>query len=281
MSRRKPEAGAAVAESTATMTDRIDVSLRDGCALVFSDCHYDPEAPASTAHRAVVHLAKKLKPDLLVCGGNALDWAGLSRHPKIMFEARPSPVSEIVVTQQRLREIERAAPRAKRVWALGNHDQRLSSHISNTSPQLEGLHGSRLEDFFPSWEMAWSAWINPQATFPTVCKHRWHGGALAARNNVTKGGTHVVTGHTHLLQIVAHTDWLGTRYAVDTGCVADVGSRLFASYTEKGCTGWRSGAALLQFADGEMLPPELVQVVTEHPEPGFGRVWWRGRLIAV
>ncbi|HXC14789.1 MAG TPA: hypothetical protein VNV39_18385, partial [Stellaceae bacterium] len=93
MSRRKPEAGAAVAESTATMTDRIDVSLRDGCALVFSDCHYDPEAPASTAHRAVVHLAKKLKPDLLVCGGNALDWAGLSRHPKIMFEARPSPVS--------------------------------------------------------------------------------------------------------------------------------------------------------------------------------------------
>jgi hypothetical protein len=114
-----------------------------------------------------------------------------------------------------------------------------------------------------------------------VVKHRGAGGVNAARYNVTKAGTHTVTGHTHLLQIVAHTDWSGTKYGVDTGCVADVNSRLFANYTEKGCTGWRSGAAVLQFAAGEMLPPELIQVTKESPVPGSGRVFFRGKLIEV
>jgi Calcineurin-like phosphoesterase len=268
-------------ESTHSLSARIDVEIANGSAICFSDCHYDPGAPASTAHRAVVKLAKSLKPDLLLCGGDALDAAALSRHPRIMWEDRPKPVDEIAVTQQRLREIQHAAPRARRVWTIGNHDQRLSSYLAQNAPQLEGIHGTCLGDFFPTWEMAWAAWINPGATFPTVCKHRWHGGAQAARSNVTKGGTHVITGHTHLAAVVAHTDWLGTRYGVDTGCVADVNSRLFAAYTEKGCTGWRSGAAVLQFADGEMLPPELIQVVKESPVPGEGRAFFRGALLAV
>jgi hypothetical protein len=37
----------------------------------------------------------------------------------------------------------------------------------------------------------------------------------------------------------------------------------------------------LQFASGEMLPPELIQVVKESPIPGKGQVFFRGRLIAV
>jgi hypothetical protein len=268
-------------ESTHSLSERIDVEIADGSALVFSDCHYDPAAPASTAHRAVVKLAKVLRPDLLICAGDAVDWAGLSRHPRIMWEDRPSPVAELAIGQKRLHEIQVASPKSRRLFTLGNHDQRLSTFLAGNAPQLEGLHGTRLEDFFPSWEFSWAVWLNPGATFPTVCKHRWHGGVNAARSNVTKAGTHMVTGHTHLLQIVAHTDWLGTRYAVDTGCVAAVNSRLFAAYTEKGCTGWRSGAAVLQFADGEMLPPELIQVVKESPEPGEGRVFFRGKLIAV
>jgi hypothetical protein len=268
-------------ESTARMQPRIDVEVADGTALIFSDCHYDPDAPASTAHRAVVMQAKALKPDLLICAGDAVDWAGLSRHPRIMWEDRPSPVAELAIGQKRLHEIEMASRKSRRLLTLGNHDLRMAKYLSQNAPQLEGLHGSRLEDFFPSWDFSWAVWLNPRAAIPCVVKHRWHGGVNAARSNVTKGGTHTVTGHTHLLQIVAHTDWSGTKYGIDTGCVADVNSRLFANYTEKGCTGWRSGAGVLQFADGEMLPPELIQVVKESPKPGEGRVFFRGRLLAV
>jgi hypothetical protein len=269
-------------ESTHSLSERIDVEIQDGSAIVFSDCHYDSDAPASTAHRAVVYLAKLLLPDLLICGGDAFDWSGLStKHPRIMWEPRPSPVAELAIGQKRLREIAMASSKSLRLFAIGNHDQRWSQYLSKNAPQLEGLHGSRIEDFLPSWEFAWAIWLNPDARIPTVCKHRWHGGINAARANVTKGGTHVITGHTHLLQIVAHTDWSGTKYGVDTGCVADVNSRFFAAYTEKGCTGWRSGAAVIQWADGEMMPPELIQVVKESPVPGEGRVFFRGALLAV
>jgi predicted MPP superfamily phosphohydrolase len=79
-------------ESTSTSTNRIDVELHEGMALIFSDCHYDPEAPASTAHRACVKFSRNYRPDLLICGGDAVDWAGLSKHPRIMWEDRPSAV---------------------------------------------------------------------------------------------------------------------------------------------------------------------------------------------
>lgn len=269
-------------ESTHTTSDRIDVEIRSGSAIAFSDCHYDPAAPASCAHRAVVYLAKLLLPDLLICGGDAFDYSGLStKHPRIMWEPRPSPVAELAIGQKRLHEIQKASPKSRRLFTWGNHDQRWAQYLSQNAPQLEGLHGSRLEDFLPSWEFCWAVWLNPQAQIPCVVKHRMAGGQNAARSNVTKAGTHTVTGHTHLAQIVAHTDWSGTKYGVDLGCVADVNSRFFAAYTEKGCTGWRSGAAILQWADGEMLPPELLQVVRESPVPGEGRVYFRGSLLAV
>jgi hypothetical protein len=266
-------------ESTHSLSERIDVEIADGCAIVFSDCHYDPDAPASTAHRAVVHFAKSLQPDLLICGGDAFDWAGLStKHARIMWEPRPSPIAELAIGQKRLREIEMASPKSRRLFTIGNHDQRMAQYLSANAPQLEGLHGSRIEDFLPSWEFAWAVWLNPHSQIPTVVKHRMGSGPNAARSNATKGGTHTCTGHTHHLQIVAHTDWSGTKWGIDTGCVADVNSRFFTAYTEKGCTGWRSGAAVLQWASGEMLPPELIQVVKEDPVPGNGRVFFRGKL---
>jgi len=199
-------------ESTHSLSERIDVEIADGSAIVFSDCHYDPDAPASTAHRAVVHFAKALQPDLLICGGDAFDWAGLStKHARIMWEPRPSPVAELAIGQKRLREIEMASPKSRRLFTIGNHDQRMAQYLTQNAPQLEGLHGSRIEDFLPSWEFAWAVWLNPDAQIPTVVKHRIGNGANAARTNVMKGGTHTCTGHTHHLQIVAHTDWSGTK----------------------------------------------------------------------
>jgi hypothetical protein len=41
-------------ESTARMQPRIDVTIRDGAAIVFSDCHFHPNEPPSTAWRAAV-----------------------------------------------------------------------------------------------------------------------------------------------------------------------------------------------------------------------------------
>jgi hypothetical protein len=53
-------------ETSGKLAPRIDVQITDGTAIVFSDAHYDPRYPASTAHRALVLLAKLLKPELIV-----------------------------------------------------------------------------------------------------------------------------------------------------------------------------------------------------------------------
>jgi hypothetical protein len=260
-------------------TNQLDFELTDGQAIVFGDCHYDPEAPPSTAHRAVVMLARDLQPAVIACDGDAFDFAGVSRHARIMWEARPKVAEELRIVPERLGEIAEAAPQTALFYSVGNHCSRLATFIAEKAGELEGVPGTRVEDYLPEWSLAWKLVLNPEARIPCVIKHRGSGnGDTAAQRNVTKCGTHIVTGHTHHLQMVAHTDWAGTRWAVDTGCVADVNSRLFAQYTEKGCTGWRSGLAILSFAAGEMLPPELVVVVKESPVPGKGLVAWRGRL---
>jgi hypothetical protein len=263
------------------MESRIDVTLRDGVALAFSDCHFDHRSPAPTAWRAAVMLARKLKPQLIVANGDVCDFPSISKHSRILWEERPKVVDEIAEAQTRLREIQIAAPKARRVWNLGNHCLRLSSFLSNQAPQLEGLHGTCLEDFFPAWAFSWQVRVNSVSNSPAYIAHRLTGGTHAAYRNAVRAGATYVTGHTHSQKIIPVTSLRGTVWGVDCGCVADVNSSLFTNYLEAGPTDWRSGFAVLTWASGELLPPELVQVVTEHPEPGFGRIWWRGKLIAV
>jgi hypothetical protein len=260
-------------------TDELEFEVRDGTILAFSDCHFDVEAPPSSAHRAVVMLAAELQPQAIVCGGDSLDLAALSKHPRIGWERRSRPADEITYGQARLAEIEQAAPNAALFHCLGNHDVRIGSWCSNHAEVLEGLPGLSIENWFPEWSFCWRLTTNPAAHIPTVFKHRGAGnGATAASRNVARCGTNVITSHTHHLQAIPYTDWRSTRWGVDTGCTADVNGRLFANYTEKSVTGWRSGAVVLSFAAGELLVPEIILVVKESPVPGEGLVSFRGRL---
>jgi hypothetical protein len=89
-------------ESTARMQPRIDATIRDGVALVFSDCHFHNDEPPTTAWRAAVMLAKQLKPQLIVAAGDVCDFPGLSKHNRILWEQRPKVVDEIAIAQRRL-----------------------------------------------------------------------------------------------------------------------------------------------------------------------------------
>jgi predicted phosphodiesterase len=265
-------------ETSGKLAPRIDVTVTDGTALVFSDAHHDGRYPAPTAHRAIVLLAKHLKPELIISNGDLLDQPTVSKHARIMWEERPKLVDELVCGQQRLREIERAAPKARRIAAYGNHCSRLATHIASRSPELEGLPGMRIEDFFGAWDWCWQVRINHGSTSPCFVQHRLAGGAHAAYNNAKRAGATFVSGHTHSQKITPVTTLVGTVWGVDCGCVADVNSPLFDNYTECGPKDWRSGFCVLTWAAGVLMPPELVQVVRESPVPGEGRVWFRGRL---
>ena len=101
---------------------RMNARLGNGIVLVGSDAHYWP-GHISTAHKAFVQFIKELRPDFVVMNGDALDGAGISRHPSIGWEKKPSLIEELEEVQERMHEIRMACKRgARTIWTLGNHD---------------------------------------------------------------------------------------------------------------------------------------------------------------
>jgi len=234
---------------------RLHINVENGTVLIGSDAHYWPGL-VTPAHRAFVHFCRKLKPAAVVMNGDVLDGAGISRHPSIGWENKPSLIEEIDACTERLDEIEQAAPKAEKIWTLGNHDARFESRLANVAPEYAKIHGVHLKDHFPYWTPCWSVWINDDV----VIKHRWKGGIHATHNNTVNSGKSIVTGHLHSLKVTPWTDYTGTRWGVDTGTLAAPGGPQFIDYTEDNPVNWRAGFAVLTFYEGELLDPETVRV---------------------
>jgi hypothetical protein len=250
---------------------RAYLDLKDGVVLIGSDAHYWPNI-ITTAHRAFVHFCKELQPKAVILNGDVLDGASISRHPPISWEDRPQLVDEIEACKERLNEIERAAPNAKRVWTLGNHDGRFETRLATVAPEYARVHGVHLKDHFPYWRPAWSAWINGD----TVVKHRLKGGVHATHNNTVTAGLSMFTGHLHSLKVTPYTDYNGTRFGVDTGTLAGgPQAPQFVAYLEDAPANWRPGFAVGTFHKGRLLWPEVVHVIGEN------EVEFRGKVISV
>jgi hypothetical protein len=248
----------------------INLQIKNGIVLVGSDAHLWP-GPMTTAMRAFVKFIKHEKPAAVVLNGDVMDFPRISRHPPIGWEKTPTPQDEIEAAQEILHEIEKAAGKARKLWTLGNHDARFATRLASVAPEYAKVHGVHLQDHFPLWEPSWAIGINDDV----VIKHRHKGGIHATHNSPLWAGRSTVTGHLHSLKVSPLTDYNGTRYGVDTGCLADTNSRAFLDYTEANPLNWRSGFVVLTFKDGKLLWPETVSKWDEN------RVQWRGQLIEV
>lgn len=248
---------------------RKELEVLDGVILVGSDAHYHPGEP-STAHRAFVKFCKDLKPTIVIMNGDVLDAATISRHPPIGWNRLPSVKDELEVCQERLAEIAEAAGKAQKLWPLGNHDARFETRLATVAPEFKDVHGISLSDHFEDWQPCWSVHVNDYL----VVKHRNKGGQNAPANNALWGGRSVITGHLHKQAIHSITDYNGTRWGVDTGCLADVFGPQF-DYMEDNPRDWRSGFCVVTIINGRLLMPELVRVLEE------GLIEFRGSLIEV
>jgi len=247
------------------------IKLKDGIVLVGSDLHIWPGVE-SVALRGFKKFCKELKPSAVILNGDVLDFPQISRHPPINWEDVPSPLEEIEAAQYHLHAIEQAAPKGcRKIWTLGNHDARFEMRLAAIAREYRGLKGVHLSDHFnPCWEKGWSCEINASI----LVKHRWKGGVHAAYNNTLHSGWTTVTGHLHRAGIYQLTDKNGTRWGVDTGCMAEVGHPAF-EYTEDNPKSWVSAFGVFTFKDGELLWPELV---TKYSEDAM---LWRGKIIKV
>lgn len=237
----------------------INLDIRNGTVLVASDCHYWPGI-ITTAHTVFVQMCKELKPAAVIMNGDVLDGASVSRHPPIGWEQRPTLIQEIECCQQRLSEIEKAAPNAQKIWNLGNHDARFETRLASNAHEYAKVQGVHLKDHFSMWRPAWSTWINDAV----VIKHRFKGGIHATHNNTVASGKTMVTGHLHSLKVTPYSDYNGVRWGVDTGTMAPLYGPQTSDYCETNSVNWRQGFVVLTFHNGRLLWPELVHICGEN-----------------
>lgn len=247
-------------------------ALTNGTVIVAADFHYWP-GRVSTAHRALIQLTALLKPDIIVANGDVCDFCTISRHPPLGWTSMPTAAEEIEAAQDRLQEWAEAGGGAKRYWPVGNHDARMETFIASKAPELKGIRGTSLQEHFPLWEPCYSLWINDEPG-GLIVKHRFKGGIHAPWNNAMTAGRSIATGHLHSQKVTPFTNYNGTIWGVDVGCIADPFDDAF-QYLEDNPRNWRSGFAVFRFEGGQLLPPDLVSVIS--PD----RIYFRGQVIEV
>lgn len=262
----RPAYNVAQIDQKAIATLQID----SGTILVGSDAHIWP-GELTTAQRAFLLFAKKLKPHCIVANGDMFDGAGISRFPSIGWEKKPTVQEELEAVQDYMDKLLKASPNSIRFWPAGNHDLRFESRLAAVASEYRGIKGIHLKDHIPGWTPCWKVDVNDDV----VIKHRWHNGLHATHNNTLKAGKTIVTGHLHSLNVRPWSDYNGTRWGVDSGTLAEPYSEQFIHYTEASPVNWRSGFVVLTFRDGKLLWPEVVAKYDDN------HVEFRGELIAV
>lgn len=238
---------------------KIDYRIREGIVLIGSDIHIWPGLE-STAQRAFVRFCKELSPNAIVLNGDIFDFAGISRHHRIGWSTRPTPMQELDAAIPWVQEVELAAPGAKKFRTPGNHCLRLEGWLANRVPEIEGMPGSKLKYYMPNWDAAWA--IHFSNTLWVT--HRWKGGKHAPYNNAKEAGQNICTGHLHNQHLREITDLNGSRWGVDTGCMAEPfieSDWPQFEYLEGSPADWRAGFGVFTFEDYRLVDVELARVV--------------------
>ena len=238
--------------------------------LVGSDRHNMP-GDTPQAFTAFLALAENLKPDYIVINGDWFDFSSIGRFHRIGWQERPSPSEELEDGTGKLRDIELASPKSKRIFVPGNHDMRFDGIIGNRLPEFENIKGSSLAHHLPRWAITQSININDCC----IIKHRYHSGQHANYNNVLRGGVNVVTGHTHRLQIEPWTDYRGIRYGVETGMLSDMWDETFM-YKENNPSNWQPGCAVVTI-DNNLIFPEICPMVVDNNHRRKGKIHYHGQ----
>jgi hypothetical protein len=256
------------AYAPAQFVRRRNFEITDGVAVVFSDPHWLPDH-ATVGQDALEAIISRLNPQLIVCGGDALDGNTISRFdPTRGHHKRFSVREELDTCVMHFQAIQKVAGKARLAWCLGNHDVRLSRYVAVQAPYMLDMPFTRLDDWFPAWPLSWTVEINSGTPGMVVVRHRNQAGMLHLQ--AQKAGVHYVHGHLHRLNVHRAATYAGVRYSVDTGSLADPASDAF-DYAEGG-PDHAQGFAVLTFRDGLLMPPELCEVVN-------GQAWFRGEQV--
>lgn len=121
----------------------------DGQWLILSDIHF-PHSDDDTVNAALGE-AKILKVKGILLNGDVLDSAEISQHEK--HRSNEKYATEIKMGVEFLTYLRKTFPKARIVYKIGNHEERLDAYVIKNAPALEGVEGVNLPSFLHMKEL--------------------------------------------------------------------------------------------------------------------------------
>ena len=101
------------------------------------------------AMRVLLDMLRWVQPDLHVINGDAHEFQDLSTHRKFPGHFDLTPAEEVDYCVKHIyAPAKEAAPKARHVWVMGNHDYRFVRYVADRASDLSGLSGMNLIDLF-------------------------------------------------------------------------------------------------------------------------------------
>lgn len=217
--------------------------------------------------KAMTLFVRDFKPEVLAHVGDHLDAPEPSRWNKGMAgEYAPTLQKSIRVAHDMLAEFSKAAPDARKILKMGNHDERVQTYVHRYAPALGSLDALQYESLLRTEDIGWEVAHGLVDLAPGWVLAHGHESGL----NSTAGGTalglarkigkSVVCGHTHKAGL--QSDAFGYNgnitqlFGMEVGHAMDIRK---AAYLKYGGAKWTQAFGILN-VEGKKVKPELVIV---------------------
>lgn len=245
-------------------------------SLHYGDVHFPYQD--DRALDLLYQIVADLKPDLVACHGDLLDCYSISKYEK-RFGHRPPLHEEIAIAKSHFSQVGRLAPKARKLFFKGNHEERLHAEIRRMASRPEALEILRLPtvETALTWpalldldRLGWEYHDRRYNLFDRmVLKHgnvvrKWS--AYSAKEEHGKYSKSGISGHTHRRGVFEHTDWNGVHAWWEHGCLCD----LTPEYVED--PNWQQGFLVVTWSDDKQSFG--VEEVRIHD----GETFFRGKL---
>ncbi len=249
--------------------------------LVVSDIQY-PYHDALMLKK-VIGVAEFMQPDQIIQIGDGMDFREIS-HWTVGEAVSYQPTLQKNIdgyVSSVLKPLAEAAPKSKRRWLMGNHDEYIEKYLLKYAYQLTTLRNLTMESLFSTTELGWK--IERGLTCIAPGTYMLHGHEMAGYSpNIDAwdkkfrdfhgSEKSFVFGHTHQ-PAIKHRSFgahhkLNPRFTMNVGSIMDP---KHATYVKHKAPSWVMSFGVLR-DDGKRVYPELVTAV----DRGFyfeGKKW--------
>lgn len=217
--------------------------------------------------KAMQYFVKDYQPAVLAHVGDHLDAPEPSRWNRGMAgEYAPTLQRSVEAAHDLLAGFSEAAPNARKIMKMGNHDERVQTYVRRYAPALDSLEALHYESLLRTEEIGWEVAHGLIDLAPGwVLAHGHETGLNSTAGGTAMGlarkiGKSVVCGHTHKAGLQSdafgYNGKVSQLFGMEVGHAMDIRK---AGYLKYGGAKWTQAFGILHVR-GRTVNPELVVV---------------------